>query len=76
MAKHYYGISKEDYTKALNAQNNRCAICQFKRKLCVDHNHKTGNIRGFLCKHCNSSISLFENKVLFEKTLKYLGVKR
>ncbi len=37
---------------------NNCAICkrprtEFKNNLSVDHNHKTGKIRGLLCFYCN-----------------------
>lgn len=37
---------------------NQCAICKkrrsaFKKNLSIDHNHKTGKIRGLLCFRCN-----------------------
>lgn len=37
---------------------NSCAICKkprtaFKKNLSVDHNHRTGVIRGLLCFRCN-----------------------
>lgn len=36
----------------------RCAICNrpattFRKRLAVDHDHKTKEIRGLLCLHCN-----------------------
>lgn len=42
-------------------QNNCCALCgrhesSFKRRLNVDHNHKTGQVRGLLCYRCNKFI--------------------
>ena len=40
----------------LEAQDGRCAICgnkPRKRRLDVDHNHKTGKVRGLLCRRCN-----------------------
>ena len=37
---------------------NKCAICKkprsaFKNNLSIDHNHKSGRIRGLLCFYCN-----------------------
>lgn len=47
-----YGISHDEYDALLEAQGGRCAICRNKpkkRRLAVDHNHKTGLVRGLLC---------------------------
>lgn len=53
-----YGISIQQYEKMLMWQNDRCALCErhyteFTRNLAVDHNHKTGRVRGLLCFQCN-----------------------
>ena len=55
-----YGISVEIFNDMLKAQNNKCIICEdvFSRKNFdkipqVDHDHKTGRVRGLLCKNCN-----------------------
>ncbi|MBV9438777.1 MAG: hypothetical protein JOZ24_02170 [Candidatus Eremiobacteraeota bacterium] len=34
----------------------------FLNHLCVDHDHKTGAVRGLRCNSCNTAIGLFENK--------------
>lgn len=44
--------------KMSDAQEQRCAICkkhesQFTNRLAVDHNHKSGKVRGLLCFRCN-----------------------
>jgi F420-0:gamma-glutamyl ligase-like protein len=62
-------LSKLYTTKEINAireelikkHGNKCAICEkprsaFKKNLSVDHNHKTGQIRGLLCYRCNKFI--------------------
>lgn len=76
-----YGITEEDYQEMLVEQNNSCAICgvnqnDLRYKLYVDHDHKTGEVRGLLCKHCNSAIGLFnDNKSLLLKAIDYLRGK-
>lgn len=52
-----YGLTLCKYRKMLKAQDGMCAICRrpfgSKRKANVDHNHKTGRVRGILCYRCN-----------------------
>jgi hypothetical protein len=51
---HKHGITKEDYAIRLKDQQGKCAICGcLPKKLCVDHDHETGKIRGLLCNNCN-----------------------
>jgi hypothetical protein len=61
-----YGISLESYNLLLEKQNHKCAICgkekvESDRTFCVDHNHITGEIRGLLCRNCNSGIGLLQD---------------
>jgi hypothetical protein len=51
-------------------QDGKCAICKLisKQKLCVDHDHSTGKVRGLLCKKCNWGIGLFGDKPNFLRT--------
>lgn len=35
----------------------------FLQHLCIDHDHKTGQIRGLLCNACNTAIGLFEEDI-------------
>jgi hypothetical protein len=52
-----YGITFDDYDRMLKEQNGKCAICQrpepVNRMFDVDHDHKTGDVRGLLCTSCN-----------------------
>lgn len=56
-----YGITLEQYNEILVSQNYSCAWCgrhedEFPKKLAVDHNHETGDIRGLLCNYCNHKV--------------------
>lgn len=73
--KRYYGIDIEDFEKMVDSQGGRCKICNTipDKKLCVDHCHKTGTIRGLLCSKCNSGIGMLQDSPeLLENALKYL----
>lgn len=62
-----YGITPEKYAELLEAQKGLCAICGKAKRLVVDHDHKTGEIRGLLCRICNGFLGLFENKELLRR---------
>lgn len=57
-----YGLTLSDYEHMLVKQNGRCAGCGTpalecrQGKLCVDHDHATGKVRGLLCHDCNHAI--------------------
>jgi hypothetical protein len=60
-----YGISFDDYQRMLIEQNGVCKICRKPEKkgksLSVDHNHKTGKVRGLLCSRHNTGLGCFED---------------
>lgn len=61
-----YGITKEDYLKMREDQNDCCAICgihesKLDKRLHTDHCHTTGKVRGLLCNKCNTSLGQFES---------------
>lgn len=64
MRENKYGISSPRYRELLAAQDGRCALCRelliFGRgRSAVDHDHKTGQIRGVLCGRCNTALGKF-----------------
>ena len=77
--KRNYNISLEQYIELFNAQQGRCKICSVHQaelpyNLAVDHCHKTGKVRGLLCKPCNSGIGLLkDDPILLEKAREYLS---
>ena len=60
--KSVYGITREEYEELLEFQGHRCYVCRRNarsRRLSVDHNHATGEVRGLLCsgdEGCNYKI--------------------
>lgn len=58
-----YGITREDYLALLQLQGGVCAVCgqlPKTKRLAVDHDHKTGEVRGLLCadmeRGCNKAV--------------------
>jgi len=67
-----------DELKFLKLQNSRCAICEVilhsgSHGRALDHNHKTGKARGYLCVRCNLGLSKFhDSPLLMERAAVYL----
>ena len=73
--KRMFGITLEDYNRMLERQGGVCAICgkperqswrkgRAPKKLTVDHDHETGQVRQLLCQKCNSILGYAEDSVL------------
>ena len=70
-----YGLTLEDYDTMLAEQNNSCAICNktVGGNLFVDHDHKTGEVRGLLCNGCNSGLGMLKDNLdLLRSAVLYL----
>jgi hypothetical protein len=71
-----YGISLDEYLQLYDKQEGICLIChkrQENKNLSVDHNHKTGEIRGLLCNNCNFGLAYFYDDIsILEKAIEYL----
>jgi predicted nucleic acid-binding Zn ribbon protein len=72
-ARRAYGIGKIEYDEMLTNQGGVCAICKrppADTRLCIDHDHATGHVRGLLCSRCNGMLGWLEQYE--EQALKYV----
>lgn len=64
-----YGLKVGQYDALKVAQNGTCAICRratgATKKLAVDHDHKTGFVRGLLCGPCNGMLGKARDDIEF-----------
>ena len=67
-----YGMGAADYDQLLAYQGGVCAGCGRKpdylggsklARLCIDHDHNTGKVRGLLCFDCNLALGLMRDKL-------------
>lgn len=80
-----FGITIEQYNAMLERQGGVCAICGEPMKkigekgkrnhsMYVDHDHKTGKVRGLLCNQCNFGLGQFrDDPILLAKAIEYLN---
>ncbi len=76
-----YGLTIAQRNKMLREQHGRCYICKKPeilikkgevQRLCIDHDHKTGKVRGVLCHKCNSGLGFFnDDPVLLAKAISF-----
>lgn len=85
LQRHYkkqYGLTYPEVKKLRENQDHLCAICstegfmmntRVKSALNVDHDHKTGKVRGLLCHNCNRALGLFKDSIeILKAAIKYL----
>lgn len=58
--KERYDMSPEEYQLLSEKQSGRCLICG-AQATCIDHDHRTGKVRGLLCRACNLAIGLIQD---------------
>ncbi len=67
--KKVYGLLEDDYKSIIKKQGGGCGLCgavvadRRSDTLCVDHDHRTGAIRGLLCRTCNIVVGLIESRM-------------
>jgi len=74
--KTFFNITPEEYDVVFTFQGCVCAICKKPpkdgRRLAVDHDHKSGLIRGLLCNWCNRALAKFRDDLnKFRNTVVY-----
>lgn len=80
--KHKYGVTKERYFKLFEKQKGKCGVCGCRppkgdHSFHIDHNHRTGKVRGLLCRRCNNGLGFFRDQVrLIRKAVRYLKGER
>ena len=72
-----YGITLEEKESLWLNQQKRCLIClrdiSLKFSSCVDHDHKSGIVRGILCRSCNQLVGWIEqDRSRVDRAIKYL----
>lgn len=75
-----YGISAEDYYNILDHQRDSCLVClklftydSKSNKPHIDHDHKTGKVRGILCNHCNAALGQARDSIpILKNMIKYI----
>ncbi len=85
LLKKRYGLTPETHDLMFEKQKSLCAICGLPEKtirngkllpLGVDHNHRTGELRGLLCQSCNRAIGLLKvdtfGTLNLQKAIEYL----
>jgi len=75
-----YGISETKLQDILNKQRGLCCICNADfgdnlsngngRQYHIDHDHKTGKVRGLLCGPCNMALGHIETKSIDPQNFK------
>jgi hypothetical protein len=69
-----YGITAEQADQMLAEQGGLCAICLEAPAQHVDHDHRTGRVRGLLCFNCNGALGQFRDRAdLMMRAFVYLG---
>jgi len=66
-------LSLDEWEQLVAEAGGKCMICRRRRKLHIDHDHTTGEIRGLLCRECNLGIAyLGDSAKGLRRALRYL----
>jgi len=58
-----YGLTQDEYLELLRQQGGTCPICGGEPDpFVVDHDHRTGAVRGLLCGPCNRALGHLQDQ--------------
>lgn len=67
-----YGLTAQEFEDLTRASNGLCDSCKTRVGTSIDHDHKTGKVRGFLCSQCNTALGLLgDNSDMIQRLLMY-----
>jgi len=79
LRKKKFGVTQAEFDLRLQIQDSKCAIClqpereNRRKQLCLDHNHRTGQVRGLLCSRCNRILGyVHEDTTILTRAVRYL----
>lgn len=61
--KRRYGIGAAEVDELIRGQGGVCPICGRPDPEHVDHDHRTGRVRGVLCFNCNGGLGQFSDDI-------------
>lgn len=71
-----FGQPFSDVVRVYAEAEGKCAICSIERSgknHALDHDHKTGKLRGILCNNCNTGLGMFgDDPVRLRAAAEYL----
>lgn len=82
--KFHYDMTLKEYNDLFKKQDEKCLICKLPESrinkntgrikyLAVDHDHKTGKIRGLLCQSCNLILGYAKDNIeILKEAICYL----
>lgn len=69
----FRSVISDEALKEIKTSVTQCVICGSDEPLVVDHDHRTGEVRGMLCSHCNRGLGHFrDDPMLLEFAVLYL----
>mgnify|MGYP001605679604 CR=1 FL=1 len=62
----FKGGNSIQYKRRHSNVPEQCEVCgafggETKKHICYDHNHKTGEFRGWLCQRCNTALGMVKD---------------